>query len=143
LSITAYGRDGAPRNRIGFGDDVAVSAGLTIAGDPPMFVADAVADPITGLYAAAAGLACLGATRSHLVDASLFRATRYVAHDSSSPAVSARLGAAAAPPRARTATAAAEAVGASTDEIVATFVPDARRDGRAKMPGPRSGEGDL
>jgi crotonobetainyl-CoA:carnitine CoA-transferase CaiB-like acyl-CoA transferase len=84
LSVTAYGRESADRNRVGFGDDVAVSAGLAIAGDPPLFVADAVADPIAGLFAAVAGLACLGATDGHLVDASLYRAARY-AHGSTPP----------------------------------------------------------
>ncbi|MED5803925.1 CoA transferase [Gordonia sp. Z-3] len=51
LSITACGR---ASNRIGFGDDVAASAGL-IARDErgPVFVGDAIADPLTGLTAAA------------------------------------------------------------------------------------------
>lgn len=51
ISITAAGR-GSPR--IGFGDDVASSAGL-VAEDPTglMFVGDALADPLSGLTAAA------------------------------------------------------------------------------------------
>ncbi|MFW0793931.1 CoA transferase [Gordonia sp. CPCC 205515] len=51
VSITARGRDS---QRIGFGDDVAACAGL-VATDPagPMFVGDAIADPLTGLAAAA------------------------------------------------------------------------------------------
>jgi hypothetical protein len=47
VSITAYGRDDP---RIGFGDDVAVGAGLVGAG--PVFAGDAIADPITGVHAA-------------------------------------------------------------------------------------------
>ncbi|HUP71917.1 MAG TPA: CoA transferase [Acidimicrobiales bacterium] len=137
LSITAYGRDGVYRNRVGFGDDVAVSAGLVIAGEPPLFVADAVADPIAGLFSAAAGLACLGATRGHLVDASLYRATRY-AHGSQ-PASPSASPVAASSPRARPARGGAEAVGASTDEVLAELVPDLWRSRRAKMRGPRSG----
>ncbi|MGX6509237.1 CoA transferase [Rhodococcus sp. SJ-2] len=54
VSITAHGRDCF---RIGFGDDIAASAGL-IAHDAhgPMFVGDALADPLTGLDAAALAL---------------------------------------------------------------------------------------
>ena len=143
LSITAYGRDGANRNRIGFGDDVAVSSGLAIAGDPPLFVADAVADPIAGLFAAVAGLACLGANRAHLVDASLFAATRFAAGALVSTPHAAGVSSAPAAPRARIARGVADGVGASTDAILAELVPDAWRDRRAKMPGPRSREGDL
>jgi crotonobetainyl-CoA:carnitine CoA-transferase CaiB-like acyl-CoA transferase len=138
LSITAYGRDGAYRNRVGFGDDVAVSAGLVIPGDPPLFVADAVADPITGLFAAVAGLACIGATRGHVVDASLYRATRY-AHGSQPAPVAALPPAVVSPPQARPERGAAEAVGASTAEILAELVPDAWRARHAKMHAPRSG----
>ncbi|MDH3011216.1 CoA transferase [Gordonia alkanivorans] len=51
LSITAAGRDS---HRIGFGDDIAASAGLVAADDAgPMFVGDAIADPLAGLTAAA------------------------------------------------------------------------------------------
>lgn len=52
ISLTAAGR---ASNRIGFGDDVAAAAGLVArdaAGDP-VFVGDAIADPLTGLTAAA------------------------------------------------------------------------------------------
>ncbi|MFW0782917.1 CoA transferase [Gordonia sp. CPCC 206044] len=54
VSITAHGR---ASNRIGFGDDVAASAGLVAVDDEgPMFVGDAIADPLTGLTAAAAAM---------------------------------------------------------------------------------------
>lgn len=51
ISITAYGRDS---DRVGFGDDVAASAGLVCweRGGTPLFCGDAVADPLTGLTAA-------------------------------------------------------------------------------------------
>lgn len=55
VSITAAGRSS---NRVGFGDDVAASAGLVAldaAGDP-VFCGDAIADPLTGLTAAALAL---------------------------------------------------------------------------------------
>ncbi|GAB2865041.1 CoA transferase [Actinocorallia aurea] len=50
VSITAHGR---ASDRVGFGDDVAASAGL-VARDRsgPVFVGDAFADPLTGLTAA-------------------------------------------------------------------------------------------
>nr|WP_238553876.1 CoA transferase [Gordonia sp. KTR9] len=51
ISITAAGRDS---DRIGFGDDVAASAGLVVGDDAGMmFVGDAIADPLSGLTAAA------------------------------------------------------------------------------------------
>ncbi|TDC59230.1 CoA transferase, partial [Actinomadura sp. GC306] len=52
VSITAYGR---ARDRIGFGDDVSAAAGL-VCREPdlaPLFCGDAIADPLTGLTAAA------------------------------------------------------------------------------------------
>lgn len=51
ISITAYGR---VSNRIGFGDDIAATAGLVARpdGHTPLFVGDAIADPLTGLTAA-------------------------------------------------------------------------------------------
>ncbi|MGN5236759.1 CoA transferase [Rhodococcus sp. SJ-3] len=54
VSITAHGRDSF---RIGFGDDIAASSGL-VAHDTqgPVFVGDALADPLTGVTAAALAL---------------------------------------------------------------------------------------
>lgn len=60
LSITAYGRTGPWAQWCGFGDDAAAAGGLVAWDDRgPVFVADAAADPATGLYAAAAALAAL------------------------------------------------------------------------------------
>ncbi|WP_324197811.1 CoA transferase [Nocardia abscessus] len=52
VSITAAGRSS---NRVGFGDDVAAAAGLVAydSARTPVFVGDAIADPLTGLTAAA------------------------------------------------------------------------------------------
>ncbi|MFC4942913.1 CoA transferase [Pseudonocardia sp. GCM10023141] len=52
ISITAAGRDS---HRVGFGDDVAAAAGLVAldALGGPVFCGDAIADPLTGLTAAA------------------------------------------------------------------------------------------
>ncbi|GAA2454522.1 CoA transferase [Actinomadura vinacea] len=51
ISITAHGR---ASDRVGFGDDVAASAGLVCrdAEGAPLFCGDAIADPLTGLTAA-------------------------------------------------------------------------------------------
>ena len=58
LSITGYGRED-PRQRVAFGDDAAVAGGLVATGTDgsPAFCADAIADPLTGMLAAAAALA--------------------------------------------------------------------------------------
>jgi len=60
VSITAAGR---ASNRIGFGDDVAAGAGL-VAVDraAPVFVGDAIADPLAGLTAAARAVAAAPGT---------------------------------------------------------------------------------
>lgn len=61
LSITAYGREGDAAHWVGFGDDVAVAGGLATAMSEGwgevLFAGDAIADPLTGMVAALAGLA--------------------------------------------------------------------------------------
>ncbi len=56
LTITGHGASGDAANWIGFGDDCGVAAGLSRAlGDASGeagFVGDAIADPLTGIYAA-------------------------------------------------------------------------------------------
>jgi hypothetical protein len=81
VSITAAGRDGTASDRVGFGDDVAVGAGLVArddAGDP-VFCGDAVADPITGLVAALAAAVAVAAGGGYLLDVPLAAATAFVA----------------------------------------------------------------
>lgn len=64
LSITGHGRVEDP-DRIGFGDDAAVAGGIWTGDDRgPLFVADAVADPLTGLAAAALAAELLAAERA-------------------------------------------------------------------------------
>lgn len=55
VSITGYGRCGPWRDRVAFGDDAAVAGGLVDRADDgsPTFVGDAIADPLTGVVAAA------------------------------------------------------------------------------------------
>lgn len=79
LSLTAHGRNGPGAHRIGFGDDAAVSGGLLVPGDPPMFVADAVADPVTGLVAAALAAELIQSSRAAVVEVPLARAAAWAA----------------------------------------------------------------
>lgn len=67
LSITA---DGRSSGRVGFGDDVAAAAGLVaVDAAGPVFVGDAIADPLTGLTAAA--LACSADAEARLIEVSM------------------------------------------------------------------------
>ena len=78
VGISAYGLTGPWSNRIGYGDDAAVAGGLLIRDPRPMFCADAIADPITGLYAAIAALV-VSASGGGVVDAALRDAAAHVA----------------------------------------------------------------
>ncbi len=78
LSITAYG-PGDWANRPGFGDDAAVAGGLVIDGSPPLFVGDAIADPIAGLAGAAAVLGALAGSRGATIEVALERAANFAA----------------------------------------------------------------
>jgi hypothetical protein len=76
ISITGYGRDD-PAGRVAFGDDAAVAGGLVDSG--PRFCGDAIADPLSGLYAAIAGLNSLAAGGGHLVDVAMAGVSAHVA----------------------------------------------------------------
>ena len=77
LSITSHGRSGANRHRVGFGDDAAGAGGLVgWVGNEPRFVADAIADPLTGVTAAAAAVQLLESGGRWLVDVALARVAR-------------------------------------------------------------------
>jgi hypothetical protein len=80
VSITGYGRDEPGRHRTAFGDDAAVAGGLVAdAGDGPCFVADAVADPLTGVVVAAAVRDTLRSGARVLLDVALARVAANVA----------------------------------------------------------------
>jgi crotonobetainyl-CoA:carnitine CoA-transferase CaiB-like acyl-CoA transferase len=72
LSITSHGRRPGSRDRVGFGD-VAAAAGGLIAhdGGGPCFLADAVADPLSGLVGAAGIHRALAAGGTHLLDVAM------------------------------------------------------------------------
>jgi CoA-transferase family III len=73
VDITAYGDGLEYAQRVGFGDDIAVAAGL-VAWDSaklPVFCADAIADPLSGLFAGAAAAASLAEGGGRLVQISI------------------------------------------------------------------------
>ncbi len=89
LAITGYGRTGPWADRVAFGDDAAVAAGVVAPSEPPDFIGDAIADPLAGLYTAAAALACIaGRDRAsspgpgRLIDVALREAAAYAARRS-------------------------------------------------------------
>lgn len=69
LRITGYGTQGESADRIAFGDDAAVAGGLVGAG--PVFVGDAIADPLTGLAATDAVLQSLRRGGGEVVEVAL------------------------------------------------------------------------
>ncbi len=79
ISVTGYGRTGPWSNRVAFGDDAAVAGGLVAwtADGQPVFCADAIADPVTGIYAALGGLAAMASGGGRLVDVSMAGASAH------------------------------------------------------------------
>ena len=72
LSITGHGREGPAAGWVAFGDDAAVAGGLVAHDDRgPVFCADAAADPISGVTAAAEALQALATGGRWLLDLSL------------------------------------------------------------------------
>ena len=86
VAITGYGRED-PQQRVAFGDDAAVAGGLvTYAADgTPVFCGDAIADPLTGLYAALAALAAHTAGGGELVDVAMAGVSAHVARRAAGP----------------------------------------------------------
>jgi hypothetical protein len=69
VSITAQGR---PSDAVGYGDDVAASAGLVLPDDGGLIpVADALADPLAGVAAALAAADALASGEARLIDLSM------------------------------------------------------------------------
>ncbi len=74
LSITARGRES---DAVGFGDDVAVAAGLAVVdGDDLLPIGDAIADPLAGVAAATAAASALLAEEACLLDVSMLDVAR-------------------------------------------------------------------
>lgn len=84
IAVTGHGWRS---NRIAFGDDAAAAGGLVgWDGGEPRFVGDALADPLTGLAAAATALEMLIQGRSAFIDASLASVAAFAAHRQRVPA---------------------------------------------------------
>lgn len=88
LSITAHGRTEPHAGRVGFGDDAAAAGGLVGWADcpdgrEPRFLADAVADPLAGLTAAATVCHLATTGGRWLVDVALARVAASAASDAS------------------------------------------------------------
>jgi CoA transferase family III len=74
VSITGYGLTGDRSDWVAFGDDAAVAGGLAAVGgtyEAPVFVGDAVADPLAGLAAAVVAVRLAKARRAGVVDVSM------------------------------------------------------------------------
>jgi crotonobetainyl-CoA:carnitine CoA-transferase CaiB-like acyl-CoA transferase len=73
VSITGYGRDDNAAERVAFGDDAAVAGGLVAwdASGAPVFCGDALADPLTGLCAAAGVAGALARGGGVLLDVAM------------------------------------------------------------------------
>lgn len=74
VSITGYGMTGPRADWVAFGDDAAVAGGVAVAAggpDAPVFVGDAVADPLAGLAAAVVAARVVEARRSGVVDVAM------------------------------------------------------------------------
>ena len=89
VAITGHGWD---RDRIAFGDDAAAGAGL-VAWTPagrPCFAGDAIADPLTGLRAAATAARAWARGGQHLLDVSLISTAALAAPPPGTPTRPAR-----------------------------------------------------
>jgi hypothetical protein len=118
VSITGHGRAGEAANRVAFGDDAAAAGGLVVwRDDVPLFCADAIADPLTGLSAAEACLHALKAGGRWLLDVSMSG----VSSAFSGPSLPVPLELAVAPPRARPVEGPASPFGADTALVLAEF----------------------
>jgi crotonobetainyl-CoA:carnitine CoA-transferase CaiB-like acyl-CoA transferase len=118
VSITGYGRTGGARERVAFGDDAAVAGGLVVRDAVgPCFCADAIADPTTGLIAAAAVLEALAAGGRWLLDVAMAEVAAHLA----GPPLPRFDVDTVTPPRARTAPGAAAPLGADTAAVVAAL----------------------
>ncbi|MDO8361883.1 MAG: CoA transferase [Actinomycetota bacterium] len=120
LSVTGHGRAGEAAMRVAFGDDAAAAGGLLAhAEGGPVFCADAIADPATGLLGAVAVMQMLAAGRSGRVSVSLAATAAHLAagvHDNA--AVAATPATVAKAPHARQAGGVARPLGADTAAVL-------------------------
>jgi crotonobetainyl-CoA:carnitine CoA-transferase CaiB-like acyl-CoA transferase len=86
VGLTGYGR-ADPQQRVAFGDDAAVAGGLVArtADGTPVFCGDAIADPLSGLFAALAALAALADGGGWLADVAMAGVCADLARPSPAP----------------------------------------------------------
>ncbi len=115
VSVTGHGRSGDAANRVAFGDDAAAAGGLVVWRDGvPLFCADAIADPLTGLAAADACLRAIASGGRWLLDVSMSGVSAELA----GPTFAAPGGLDVAQPHARPVEAQAPALGADTASVL-------------------------
>ncbi len=115
VSITGYGRSDDAANRVAFGDDAAAAGGLVVWNDDaPLFCADALADPVTGLTAADACLQAIASGGRWLLDVSMSAVSAAL----TGPTLPAPRALAVAHPRARPVWARAPGLGADTTRVL-------------------------
>ena len=123
VSITGYGRSGDAGRRVAFGDDAAVAGGLVSEFEgSPMFCADAVADPVSGLVAAASVLRFVDQGITGIIDVALARTAAHLAagvQRHPPPYVTPVIQVAA--PRARIPAGKAAPIGTHTDAVLSTL----------------------
>lgn len=74
VAVAGYGWTGEGSGRVAFGDDAAAAGGLVSWREGvPRFLGDALADPVSGLMAAAAAIGALASGRGGLVDVAMAR----------------------------------------------------------------------
>ena len=85
VAITGHGLFGAQQNRIAFGDDAAAAGGLlweaTEAEKLPSFVGDAIADPMTGVFAATAALQARQLAGGQVLDIPMSGVASFISKD--------------------------------------------------------------
>jgi len=81
VAISGYGWLGDGVNRVAFGDDAAAAGGLVrwTDGGKPRFIGDALADPLTGMAAAAAAFGAIAHGGGVLIDAAMAGVAAYAA----------------------------------------------------------------
>jgi CoA-transferase family III len=86
VCITGYGRED-PQQRVAFGDDAAVAGGLVAytSNGIPVFCGDAIADPLTGLYAALATMAVHADGGGMLVDVAMAGVSAHIGRRLAAP----------------------------------------------------------
>ncbi|MDT5325724.1 MAG: hypothetical protein QOF25_2876 [Mycobacterium sp.] len=115
LRITGHGVDGDLGNLVAFGDDAAVAGGLVgRSADGPVFCADAVADPLTGLQGALAVAEGLARGGGELIDVAM---AAVAANYAAVPEMRSESDCAAAAPAAPTVASPAAELGADTARV--------------------------